>query len=53
MFCGSNQHDAQEFLKAILEGIHEEVNRITVKPAYKELKAESGTSLQLIVREYL
>ena len=29
---GYNQQDAQEFLRYLLEGLHEDVNRIAVKP---------------------
>ncbi|XP_066597159.1 ubiquitin carboxyl-terminal hydrolase 4-like isoform X5 [Prorops nasuta] len=31
-FMGYNQQDAQEFLRYLLEGLHEDVNRVTVKP---------------------
>ncbi len=52
MFAGYDQHDAQEFLKALLEGINEDLNRVTIKQAYKELKAEPSRPLQSIVSEY-
>ena len=39
MFAGYAQHDGQEFLKSLLEGIHDDVNRIVGKPQNKELKA--------------
>jgi ubiquitin carboxyl-terminal hydrolase 2/21 len=29
---GYCQQDAQEFLRYLLEGLHEDVNRVTVKP---------------------
>ena len=29
---GYNQQDAQEFLRYLLEGLHEDVNRVAVKP---------------------
>lgn len=29
---GYAQQDAQEFLRYLLEGLHEDVNRVTVKP---------------------
>ncbi|KAK4877787.1 hypothetical protein RN001_010293 [Aquatica leii] len=32
-FMGYSQQDAQEFLRYLLEGLHEDVNRVTVKPA--------------------
>jgi ubiquitin C-terminal hydrolase len=47
MFEGYAQHDAQEFLKALLEGIHDDVNRVKKKPAYKELKADTKVPLQV------
>lgn len=31
-FMGYAQQDAQEFLRYLLEGLHEEVNRVTEKP---------------------
>lgn len=49
MFCGYAQHDAQEFLKALLEAINEDLNRVTSKPAYQELKADPTRPLETIV----
>lgn len=51
MFSGYEQHDAQEFLKALLEGIHEDLNRVHEKPPYKELKADVNRPLQTIVNQ--
>ncbi|TFK71676.1 cysteine proteinase [Pluteus cervinus] len=31
-YIGSDQHDSQEFLSFLLDGIHEDLNRIIVKP---------------------
>ncbi|XP_058482483.1 ubiquitin carboxyl-terminal hydrolase 2-like [Solea solea] len=31
-FVGCNQQDAQEFLRMLLDGLHSEVNRVTVRP---------------------
>ncbi|XP_030294595.1 ubiquitin carboxyl-terminal hydrolase 2-like [Sparus aurata] len=31
-FVGCNQQDAQEFLRCLLDGLHNEVNRVTVRP---------------------
>lgn len=32
VFTGYAQHDAQEFLRKLLEGLHEDVNRVTQRP---------------------
>jgi len=50
MFAGYEQQDAQEFLKALLEGVNEDLNRVIGKQPYKELKAEPSRPLQAIVR---
>ena len=39
-FSGYGQQDAQEFLRFLLEGMHNELNRIVKKPAYKEINCE-------------
>lgn len=31
-FFGLSQQDAQEFLRFLLDGLHNEVNRVTVRP---------------------
>ena len=31
-FMGYSQQDSQEFLRYLLEGLHEDVNRVTTKP---------------------
>lgn len=31
-FSGFSQQDAQEFLRFLLDGLHNEVNRVTVRP---------------------
>lgn len=49
MFSGYDQHDAQELLKAVLEGINDDVNRVTKKPPYKELKIDPKKTLQEVV----
>ena len=39
-FTGYGQQDAQEFLRFLLDGIHNELNRVTTKPAYKEIDCD-------------
>eukprot|EP00994_Dinema_validum_P007600 NODE_635_length_1481_cov_36.170391_g472_i0.p1 GENE.NODE_635_length_1481_cov_36.170391_g472_i0~~NODE_635_length_1481_cov_36.170391_g472_i0.p1 ORF type:complete len:271 (-),score=15.96 NODE_635_length_1481_cov_36.170391_g472_i0:261-1073(-) len=41
-FAGYRQHDAQEFLRFVLDGLHEDLNRIQGTPPYKELKDIPG-----------
>lgn len=41
-FAGFEQHDAHEFLRFALDGIHEECNRVTQKVPYEELKDIEG-----------
>jgi ubiquitin C-terminal hydrolase len=36
-FSGYEQHDAQELMRFLLDRMHDELNRVTKKPAYKEL----------------
>lgn len=36
-FSGYEQQDAQEFLRFLLDGLHDDLNRITKKPAYYEI----------------
>ncbi len=31
-YAGTEQHDSQEFLSFLLDGIHEDLNRVTLKP---------------------
>lgn len=44
MFSGYNQHDSQEFLLYLLDGIHEDLNRIKKKPYLGDLEFPAGTS---------
>eukprot|EP01064_Diplonema_japonicum_P025378 TRINITY_DN3675_c0_g1_i1.p1 TRINITY_DN3675_c0_g1~~TRINITY_DN3675_c0_g1_i1.p1 ORF type:complete len:419 (+),score=54.69 TRINITY_DN3675_c0_g1_i1:35-1291(+) len=41
-FMGYGQHDAQEFLRFMLEGLHQEVNRNRGKPHYEQLDDVEG-----------
>lgn len=42
-FRGDHQHDAQELLAFLLDGLHEDLNRIKDKP-YVEVKESNGRS---------
>lgn len=33
-FAGTHQHDSQEFLRCLIEGVHDELNAIKTKPTY-------------------
>lgn len=39
-FTGYGQQDAQEFLRFLLDGIHNELNRVATKPPYKEIDCD-------------
>lgn len=39
-FSGYGQQDAQEFLRFLLDGIHNELNRNKKKPKYMEIKCD-------------
>jgi ubiquitin carboxyl-terminal hydrolase 2 len=43
-FLGYDQQDAQEFLRFLLDAIHEDTNRITEAPPYEELKETPADS---------
>ena len=40
-FSGYGQQDAQEFLRFLLDGMHNELNRIETKPKYKEIDCDT------------
>ena len=42
MFAGTQQHDAQEFLRFFLGGMEEDLNRVRGKPKWVELKDIDG-----------
>jgi len=41
-YNGSEQHDSQEFLSFLIDGIHEDLNRIIVKPQYSPTAEEEA-----------
>ncbi|KAL7422668.1 ubiquitin-specific protease doa4 [Cryptotrichosporon argae] len=45
-FAGSEQHDSQEFLSFVMDGLHEDLNRIRVKPAPVEMTPEREAALE-------
>ncbi|RHY31986.1 hypothetical protein DYB32_002967, partial [Aphanomyces invadans] len=47
-FSGYQQHDAQELLAYLLDGLHEDVNRITKKP-YVQVQDSNGTEPDAVV----
>lgn len=40
-FRGYGQQDAQEFMRFLLDRMHDELNRVRSKPSYKEMKFEN------------
>lgn len=46
-FQGTNQHDAQEFLSTLLDGLHEDLNRIIDKPTI-ETRPEREVELEAL-----
>ncbi|XP_076952933.1 ubiquitin carboxyl-terminal hydrolase 8-like [Bidens hawaiensis] len=50
-FGGYNQHDSQEFLAFLLDGLHEDLNRVKLKP-YNEIKDIDGISDQEVADEH-
>jgi len=49
-FCGAKQHDVQEFLVTLLDGLHEDLNRVTKKP-YVEFPPRNGRSDEQLAAE--
>lgn len=39
-FSGYGQEDAQEFMRFLIDRMHDELNRVSVKPKYQEMKVE-------------
>ncbi|XP_058105703.1 ubiquitin carboxyl-terminal hydrolase 8-like isoform X2 [Magnolia sinica] len=50
-FSGFNQHDSQELLAFLLDGLHEDLNRVKHKP-YLEAKDAHGRSDEEVADEY-
>ena len=45
-FSGYGQQDAQEFLRHLLDGMHNELNRVRKKPKYKQIDCEQESRTQ-------
>lgn len=43
-FSGGQQHDAQELLAFLLDGIHEDLNRVVNKPYIEDVDGDGGTN---------
>jgi ubiquitin carboxyl-terminal hydrolase 15 len=50
-FGGFNQHDSQELLAFLLDGLHEDLNQVKCKP-YEEAKDASGRPDEEVADEY-
>nr|POE51027.1 ubiquitin carboxyl-terminal hydrolase 8 [Quercus suber] len=50
-FSGYNQHDSQEFLAFLLDGLHEDLNRVKCKP-YVEAKGLEDCPDEEVAEEY-
>ncbi|KAG8926015.1 ubiquitin-specific protease doa4 [Tulasnella sp. 408] len=50
-FSGSDQHDAQEFLSFLLDGLHEDLNRILRKPALPSPTPEREKELETLAQQ--
>jgi ubiquitin carboxyl-terminal hydrolase 4/11/15 len=50
-FCGYNQHDSQELLAFLLDGLHEDLNRVKHKPYIKSRDAD-GRPDEEVADEY-
>ncbi|GAV75105.1 UCH domain-containing protein/DUSP domain-containing protein [Cephalotus follicularis] len=49
-FSGYNQHDSQELLAFLLDGLHEDLNRVKQKP-YMEIKDSDGRPDEVVAQE--
>ncbi|ORY35841.1 hypothetical protein BCR39DRAFT_512474 [Naematelia encephala] len=50
-FSGTDQHDSQEFLSFVLDGLHEDLNRIKHKPPPVEMSPEREHALETLPPE--
>jgi ubiquitin C-terminal hydrolase len=40
-FAGANQHDAQELLSFLLDGLHEDLNKVKQKPTTAAIESDN------------
>jgi len=52
-FRGYSQHDAAEFMQSLLDGLHNELNRVKKKPPYHEIKDIDGELISETSRRWL
>ncbi|WVR08469.1 hypothetical protein IAU60_005524 [Kwoniella sp. DSM 27419] len=50
-FSGTDQHDSQEFLSFVLDGLHEDLNRVKHKPPAVEMTPEREAALEQLPPE--
>lgn len=44
-FSGYGQQDSQEFMRFLIDRMHDELNRVYTKPGYKEMKFDHKLSV--------
>ena len=49
-FMGYNQQDAQEFLRYLLQGLHDDINRVTTKPRHFP---QIDDNLRFVLKKYV
>nr|XP_019008054.1 uncharacterized protein I206_07222 [Kwoniella pini CBS 10737]OCF46835.1 hypothetical protein I206_07222 [Kwoniella pini CBS 10737] len=47
-FSGTDQHDSQEFLSFVLDGLHEDLNRVKIKPPPVDMSPEREAALETL-----